>query len=105
MQPWQPPWPPIQVGAGEWIVMRDDKRMPAAVIRALRLGPRDELFYRAVSWAPTSEGRTLIGYYPTLDAADQAVLFSKKTAGPGVQPLHGYTPMHAAPKDGRADRG
>jgi hypothetical protein len=31
-------------------------------------------FYRAVSWAPTSEGRQLIGYFPTLQAADEAVL-------------------------------
>jgi len=72
---WQPPWPPIRIAETEWIVMRDAKNEPAAVIRAVRIGPRNELFYRVVSWAPTSDGRTLVGYYGTLQLADRAVLF------------------------------
>ncbi|WP_213816119.1 hypothetical protein [Glaciihabitans sp. dw_435] len=61
MQNWKPPWPPIRIGMSEWILMRDDHRHPAAVVVALRFGPRKELFYRVVTWAPTSEGRTLVG--------------------------------------------
>lgn len=72
---WQPPWPPIRVAETEWIVMRDAKSEPAAVIRTVRMGPRNELFYRVVTWAPTSEGRSLVGYYPTFELADRAVLF------------------------------
>ena len=83
---WQPPWPPIQVADGEWIIMRDDSRRPVAVVRALRLGPRQQLFYRVVRWAPTSDGRTLVGYFESLREADQSVLFAPKQAGPQVQP-------------------
>jgi len=79
---WQPPWPPIRIAEAEWIVMRDARNEPAAVIRAVRIGPRNELFYRVVSWAPTSDGRTLIGYYATLQLADRAVLFGPATGAP-----------------------
>lgn len=78
--PWHPPWPPIRVGESEWIVMRDSKREPVAVIRALRLGPRNELYYRVVSWAADSATRTLLGYFPSLDAADQSVHFEPPAA-------------------------
>jgi len=79
---WQPPWPPIRIAEAEWIVMRDAKNEPAAVIRAVRIGPRNELFYRVVSWAPTSDGRTLVGYYATLQLADRAVLFRPANGAP-----------------------
>ncbi|MDP9027436.1 MAG: hypothetical protein M3N46_07740 [Actinomycetota bacterium] len=84
---WRPPWPPIRIAQSEWIVMRDSKREPVAVIRALRLGPRDELFFRVVTWAADSAARTLLGYFPTLDEADQSVLFSPPpAAGPPSAP-------------------
>jgi hypothetical protein len=76
---WKPPWPPICIGESEWIIMRNSQREPAGVIRALGMGPRNELFYRVVTWAPTSEGRTLVGYYPTLDEADRSILFVNPT--------------------------
>jgi hypothetical protein len=72
---WKPPWPPIYIAENEWIIMRNSQREPVGLIRALRMGPRNELFYRVVTWAPTSEGRTLVGYYPTLDEADRSILF------------------------------
>lgn len=75
---WAPPWPPIQVSTDEWIVMRDDKRVPAAVIRRLRLGPREEMFFRVVTWAPESADRQLVGYFPTLAEADRIILFTSK---------------------------
>jgi hypothetical protein len=59
----------------EWIIMRESKSEPVAVVRIVRMGPRNVSFYRVVTWAPTSEGRTLVGYYVTLAEADRAVLF------------------------------
>lgn len=73
---WQTPWPPVRIGEFEWIIMRQSKMEPAAVIRIVRMGPRNETFYRVVTWAPASEGRSLVGYYATLGDADRAVLFS-----------------------------
>ena len=84
---WTPPWPPIQVTTSEWILMRDDRRTPAAIVRALRLGARRELFYRVVSWAATSEDRHLIGYFHTLAEADRAVLFTPDLPGSEMQPV------------------
>jgi len=75
LRDWQPPWPPIRVGEAEWIIMRDSKTEPAGVIRTVKLGPRNETFYRVVTWAPTSEGRELVGYFDTLADADRSVLF------------------------------
>lgn len=73
---WKPPWPPICIAENEWIIKRNSQREPVGVIRALRMGPRNELFYRVVTWALTSQGRTLVGYYQTLEEADQSILFS-----------------------------
>jgi len=75
LRDWQPPWPPIRIGELEWVLMRESKSEPAAVVRLVRMGPRNETFYRVVTWAPASEGRTLVGYYATLAEADRAVLF------------------------------
>ena len=86
---WTPPWPPIQIATSEWILMRDDRRTPAAVVRALRLGAPHELFYRVVAWAPTSENRVLIGYFCTLAEADRAVLFMPDLPGSRMQPVRG----------------
>lgn len=55
--------------------MRDSKSQPAAVIRTVKLGPRNETFFRVVTWAPTSEGRQLVGYFETLAIADRSVKF------------------------------
>jgi hypothetical protein len=79
---WQPPWPPIRIAEAEWVVMRESTSEPVAIIRVVRMGPRNETFYRVVTWAPTSEGRRLVGYYPTLAEADRAVLFSPKSVTP-----------------------
>ncbi len=73
---WQPPWPPVRIGVAEWIIMRDSRTEPAGVIKVVQLGPRNESFYRVVTWAPTSEGRTLVGYFATLQEADRSILFA-----------------------------
>lgn len=82
MRDWQPPWPPIRIAEAEWVVMRDSAREPAAVIRVVRMGPRNESFYRVVTWSPASEGRRLVGYYRTFEEADRAVLFSPRMTSP-----------------------
>ena len=82
LRDWQPPWPPIRVAEAEWVLMRESKSDPAAVVRVVRMGPRNETFYRVVTWAPTSEGRTLVGYYTTLAEADRAVLFTPGNVTP-----------------------
>jgi hypothetical protein len=68
------PWPPIQVSDVAWVVMRNDPTQPKAVVRRFDASSEHPVFFRAVTWAPTSEGRRLIGYYPTLEQADEAVL-------------------------------
>lgn len=73
---WTPPWPPIRISEDEWIIMRDSQSEPAAIIRRLRMGPRQETFYRVVTWAPISADRQLVGYFQTLTKADQSVLFT-----------------------------
>lgn len=44
---------------------------PIAVLRRMRFEGR--WVFRAVSWAPTSAGRELIGYFGSGDAAAEAV--------------------------------
>lgn len=78
LRDWQPPWPPIRVGEAEWVIMRDSKTEPVGVIRVVKLGPRNETFYRVVTWAPLSADRQLVGYYATLAEADRSILFTPK---------------------------
>jgi len=68
------PWPPIQIGVDEWVVMRNSPSLPKAVVRFFEATERSPAFYRAATWAPRSEERELIGYYPTLELADSAIL-------------------------------
>ena len=73
---WQPPWPPVRIAEAEWVILRDSRTEPVGVIKVVKLGPRGESFYRVVTWSPTSEGRTLVGYFPTLHDADRSILFA-----------------------------
>jgi hypothetical protein len=84
-------------GTHEWIIMRDSKNQPAAVVRRLRFV--GEVFFRVVTWAPTSEGRELVGYFPSLELADRSVKFrppiliaqSGPPNGRGASPSHSRT--------------
>jgi hypothetical protein len=87
---WTPPWPAIRIGEAEWVVMREAKDEPRAVIRAVTLGPLSEVYFRVVTWAPTSEGRTLIGYFESLEMADRAVLFAPPRANPDPRTSTGH---------------
>ena len=65
-------WHPRKlVTATEWLVAVPGQPEPIAVIRRLRIGGR--VIYRAVTWAPSSSARELVGYYPNGDEAAVAV--------------------------------
>ena len=68
------PWPPIQVSEVEWVVMRNSPSRPKGLVRFLPATAAQPAAYRAVTWAPRSENRELIGYFPTLELADASVL-------------------------------
>ncbi len=54
----------------EWVLTVPGHPEPIAVIRRLKLAGR--ITFRAVTWAPRSAGRELIGYYPDGDTAAMA---------------------------------
>lgn len=68
------PWPPIQIGDCEWIVMRHERSRPKALIRRFDTTPERTTYFRVVTWAPLSKDRKLIGRYASLDLADGPVL-------------------------------
>lgn len=57
----------------EWFLRVSESQPPYAVVRRIPKGDpnRPEDWYRVVTYAPTSEGRELIGWVRTLDAAAQ----------------------------------
>lgn len=61
---------PFVVATVEWTVNVPGHPEPAAIIRRLKLQGVER--FRVVTWAPTSAGRDLVGYYPTGDAAAEA---------------------------------
>lgn len=64
---WTPESTLERVGPDEWVIFDHQKRI--AVVRQLSIGPRNELVYRAVTWAARSEDRVLLGYLSTLSLA------------------------------------
>ncbi|BDZ47422.1 hypothetical protein [Naasia aerilata] len=66
---------PIRIGRDEWVLMRDDPRIPAALVRLIdRGGPYEH--YRVVSFDIDPARRRLLGRYTSLLAADRSVLYS-----------------------------
>lgn len=57
----------------EWIVTHASASEPIAVVRRLRLGPRRELYFRAVTWHPVPSRRDLVGYWGSAEEAVQNV--------------------------------
>ena len=94
---WDPPWPPIRIAVDKWIIMRDSRAEPAGVIRRLLFNR--QVVFRVVTWAPTSDGRQLVGYFPSLEVADRSIKIRPPTLeartgppnGRGSQPAHGGT--------------
>lgn len=52
---------------GEWLMV--DRGRKIAVLLQLEIGPRRQKLIRSVTWAPASEDRVLIGYFPDLEMA------------------------------------
>ncbi len=55
----------------EWLMRVTESQQPYAVIRRVLKGDpnRPEEWFRVVTWAPSSEGRELIGWVKSFDAA------------------------------------
>ncbi len=70
---------PIRIGRDEWVLMRDDERIPAAIVRLIdRGGPHEH--YRVVSFDVDPARRRLLGRYTSLEAADRSVLYRPPAA-------------------------
>jgi hypothetical protein len=69
---------PIRYDQDTWLVMRNDPVLPAAVILRLR-GPGRQEFFVTVRWDLEPENRRMIGRYPTLQEADDVVLYETLT--------------------------
>lgn len=68
-------WHPVaNAYATEWILRQGALGAPYAVVRRFGFGDpnRPDVWYRVVTWAPASEGRELIGWCRTLEAAAAA---------------------------------
>ena len=66
LKDWHPILAAVETAPGEW-TMTGDLDRKYGVIRLLEIG--GERGYRAVTWAPTSEERRLIGYFRSFRAA------------------------------------
>ena len=70
--------PPIRYDRDTWICMRGDPVLPAAIIPRQRAGERE--YFRAVTWDLDPARRLLIGRYPSLELANEAVLYARQEA-------------------------
>lgn len=86
---WHPILAAVEVDVGVWHMVAQYDRV-YAVIRLLELG--GERGYRAVTWAPTSQGRELIGYYRTLRAACAAAHDRFVRSHGSLGPINGVRP-------------
>jgi hypothetical protein len=65
-------WHPVaNAQPSEWLLSQGALGTPYAVIRRFAFGDlnRPDVWFRVVTWAPGSEGRELIGWCRTLEAA------------------------------------
>ena len=68
-------WHPVaNAQPTEWLLRQGALGSPYGVIRRFAFGDpnRPDVWFRVVTWAPTSEGRELIGWCRTLEAAAAA---------------------------------
>lgn len=95
---WITPWPLVQISEVEWVIIRDDPRHPAALVRVIP--ERPTAHYRVVRWAPRSEDRRLFDYFRSLEHADMAVTFM------GAEPTRAATSLsdERSPEWGRFER-
>lgn len=86
---WHPILAAVEVEAGVWHMVAQYDRV-YAVVRMLELG--GERGYRAVTWAPESRDRELIGYYRTLRAACAAAHERFVRSHGSLGPINGLRP-------------
>jgi hypothetical protein len=80
------PFPkPIRVDVDFWLVMRTDAVLPKAGIQRLRDQGGDERFL-VIKWATDPTKRVLMGIHPTLEQANDMVLFDNVDRGPKGPP-------------------
>lgn len=70
-------WHPVNLlEPAEWVLRPIVTDPPVAVVRRIRQraadGQTEDVWFRVVTWAPSSEGRELIGWCRTLEAAAAA---------------------------------
>ena len=68
-------WHPVaNAHASEWTLRQGELGQPYAVVRRFAFGDPNhpEVWFRVVTWAPTSDGRELIGWCRTLEASAAA---------------------------------
>ncbi|MEF2976144.1 hypothetical protein [Subtercola sp. YIM 133946] len=73
---------PIRIGWHEWVVMRNDPRYPAALIRRIDPGEPTE-HYRVVSFHHDPARRELLGRFRSLEAANDSVRYTVTDRQPG----------------------
>lgn len=69
---------PIRYDHDTWLCMRNDPVLPAAIITRQQRDGRE--YFRVVTWALERGERRLVGRYPTLDAANDAVNYPRPSA-------------------------
>lgn len=62
---------PIRISVDEWVVVRNNPRFPKALVKKFSTDKGD--YYRVVTFTLIPEDRVLIGRYPTLEVANDAV--------------------------------
>lgn len=67
---------PIRISVHEWVIIRNNRRSPKALIR--RVDPESPTeHYRVVTFELDPAERMLLGRYRTLDAANDSVLYDR----------------------------
>ena len=80
--------PYIQVDADLWIVMREDKTRPRAVIERVQWHDGSEQ-YMLKTWHPEPGQRRLVRIHDTLEDANRSVKWrDPKTVTPSIPPEH-----------------
>ena len=74
---------PIRYDEDHWIVMRNDKRVPKALIQ--RLHHRDGDRYLLFRWDLDPAKRELMNVVDSLERANDLVLYDKQDTGPRPQ--------------------
>jgi hypothetical protein len=70
---------PVRIGRDEWVLLRENPRVPAAIVRLIdRGGPCEH--YRVVSFDVDPARRRLLGRYVSLEAADRSVRYPPPAA-------------------------